>query len=98
MHSLTLIPENNRFYFISLNIPQGVGTHESIVNTQTAVLSCHTDSKGKIFKNTETSGVYCMNPHKELIIHIKDTVIQYPYIVPVSSHIPTYVPSMIPNT
>ena len=49
-------------------------------------------------KNTETSGVYCMNPHKELIIHIKDTVIQYPYIVPVSSHIPTYVPSMIPNT
>ena len=37
---------------------------------------------------TETSGVYCMNPHKELIIHIKDTVIQYPYIVPVSSHIP----------
>ena len=48
-------------------------------------------------KNTETSGVYCMNPHKELIIHIKDTVIQYPYIVPVSSHIPTYVPSMIPN-
>ena len=52
----------------------------------------------KKFKNTETSGVYCMNPHKELIIHIKDTVIQYPYIVPVSSHIPTYVPSMIPNT
>ena len=49
-------------------------------------------------KNTETSGVYCMNPHQELIIHIKDTVIQYPYIVPVSSHIPTYVPSMIPNT
>ena len=51
-----------------------------------------------LVKNTETSGVYCMNPHKELIIHIKDTVIQYPYIVPVSSHIPTYVPSMIPNT
>ena len=50
------------------------------------------------FKNTETSGVYCMNPHKELLIHIKDTVIQYPYIVPVSSHIPTYVPPMIPNT
>ena len=51
-----------------------------------------------LVKNTETSGVYCMNPHQELIIHIKDTVIQYPYIVPVSSHIPTYVPSMIPNT
>ena len=51
-----------------------------------------------LFKNTETSDVYCMNPHNELIIHIKDTVIQYPYIVPVSSHIPTYVPSMIPNT
>ena len=49
-------------------------------------------------KNTETSGVYCMNPHEELIIHIQDTVIQYPYIAPVSSHIPTYVPSMIPNT
>ena len=51
-----------------------------------------------LVKNTETSGVYCIYPHKELIIHIKDTVIQYPYIVPVSSHIPTYVPSMIPNT
>ena len=52
-----------------------------------------------LVKNTETSGVYCMNPHKELIIQIKDTVIQYPNIVPVSSHIPThYVLSMIPNT
>ena len=55
-------------------------------------------SKQMALKNTETSGVYCMNPHKELIIHIKDTVIQYPYIVPVSSHIPTYVFSKIPNT
>ena len=48
--------------------------------------------------NTETLSVYCMNAHKELLIHIKDTVIQYSYIVPVCSHIPTYVPSMIPNT
>ena len=62
------------------------------------LLSCLKVFEHLLLKNTETSGVYCMNPHKELIIHIKDTVIQYPYIVPVSSHIPTYVPSMIPNT
>ena len=66
--------------------------------TEFPLLSSFVDPVHSAIKNTETSGVYCMNPHKELIIHIKDTVIQYPYIVPVSSHIPTYVPSMIPNT